>query len=129
MTNQEKYAKAMSKKTDAELIRVLTTDANGYEEEALTAAEIEFENRNLTVEQAEKATKINEKVVLEEQNKAEEPLGGDVKTLIFFIPFKAFGLAGYYTINGYDRKSKEVIHACYYGFGFYFALILLLKSC
>jgi hypothetical protein len=129
MTNQEKYAKAMSKKTDAELIRVLTTDANGYEEEALTAAEIEFENRNLTVEQAEKATKINEKVVISEQNKAEAPLESVTKAFVFIFPIQAIWASGIYSADGYFRKSEEVVRWCGYGLGFYFALIFLLKSC
>jgi hypothetical protein len=126
MTNQDKFAKAMAKKTDAELLRVLTTDQDGYEADALAAAEAEFNNRNLTVEETEKATEINAKIVAQEQYKAEEPLDSGAKLIAFLIPLKTFWAAGLYAADGYDRKAKEVGQWSFYGFCFYVVLIFLI---
>lgn len=130
MATQNKYAAPMSKKTDAELIRVLTTDKDSYHPDALQAAEGELNNRNLTVEQSATARETHSAIVADEIAKAEEPLGLVDKVLTFIIPFRAFIVSMTYRADGYDTKADEIRKWSLYGIGFYIALIFLgTRSC
>ena len=123
MTTDNKFAAVMSKKTDAELLRILTIDTDKYQPEALATAEAEFQKRDLTIEQTKEAEKITKKAIALETAKADEPLDSDIKWLVFLIPTKAFISSGLYAAEGYDRKAKEIMQWCYYGFGFYISII------
>ena len=45
------FEKTMTKRTDAELIKIVNEQRNDYQPEAIEAAELEIKNRNLTFEQ------------------------------------------------------------------------------
>jgi hypothetical protein len=128
MALENKFASVMSKKTNNELIGIVTINKENYQAEAIEAAKIEIKNRNLSDTQIEKANRINEKKVAEIQKKAEEPLGGEYKILLLFLPIRAISLSVYYENKGYDLKAKEAIRWCYYGVAFW-AFIILLINC
>ena len=125
MATQNKYAAPMSKKTDAELIRVLTTDKDSYHPDALQAAEVEMNSRNLTDEQSATAQETHSAAVADEIAKAAEPLGLIDKVLTFILPFRAFIVSMTYRADGYDNKAEEIRKWGLYGIVFYIVFIFL----
>ncbi len=70
------FAEAMARHSDAELVEILTQRRDDYQPDALAAAEMELEKRNLTTEQVEQA---KQSVELKIQQRANEPLGAGWK--------------------------------------------------
>ena len=72
---ENKFAEAMSKRSDSELLEIVTKLRNDYQPEAVEAAEIEIKKRNLSTEQIEKAKEeiIVKEISLKEREK--EPFG------------------------------------------------------
>jgi hypothetical protein len=124
---ENKFRIAMSKKTDNELISILTIEKENYQLEAIEAAETEFKNRKLSDKEIETVNQINEKKAIIAQNKSEEPLGIEYKILLFFVPLRVFALSVYYENKGYDRKAKETVRWSYVGFAFYVLLLVFLN--
>lgn len=116
----------MTKRTDEELIKLLTADKENYLPEALAAAVEEFEQRNLSPEKLSSITKeVTRKKEIEDK-KMNEPLDVGIKVITFLLPLiLTLVLSGYYKSGGYDRKARELVKWTMYGFGFYLGIILL----
>jgi len=126
----DNFAEIMPKRSNAELIEIVTKTSNDYQQEALDAAEKELENRNLTVDQVESAKQeieIKQKLIKENAN---VPLGIGWKLLTFFIPgILNFFIARTLKAEGYERKWRDAWHWTFYGIAFYaiftiFSLVL-----
>lgn len=63
---ENKFTEVMSKRTDEQLIKILTVDKDGYEPLAVEAAEQEIKNRNIDTSKFE-SVKIDLTIKLEEQ--------------------------------------------------------------
>jgi len=122
------FEKSMARLSDAELVRVVTSDRNDYQEAALIAAENELAKRNLTVEQISDARKTNEAEKIIRDTKANTPLDfyWIILALIFPGIFQLI-ISGIFKGEGYDRKSKELTKWTILGLGFYIVLTILIS--
>lgn len=117
----------MSKRADSELIEIVTKFRNDYQPEAVQAAEIEIQKRNLSSEQLLKA---NDEIKIKELNlqaRENEPLGARQKFMffIFFWGVVPWGMAGTFKADGYKRKYEEAWKFMKYGFFGFIAFIAL----
>ena len=99
------------------MLEIVTKLKDDYQPEAVTAAELEIKNRNLSTEQLENAEiEIKEKEIslAEKEN---EPLGTGQKILffIFFWGVIPWGMAGTFKANGYLKKHKDAWKFMKYG--------------
>lgn len=118
------FADAMSKKTDAELVLILTERQNDYQPDAVTAAELEFKKRNLSETEVNKAKEQNEIQKQIDAEKANKELDSTWKILTLFFPgLLQLLIAGILKAEGYDRKSKELSKWTVYGFGLYVGIV------
>ena len=125
MANQ--FTEQMSKRTNAELIKIVNEQRNDYQPEAVTAAEEELTKRNLSQTQLSTAKQELEQKKQFDENRANEPLAMGLKILTAFFPGLIMIIfSGGYKADGYDRKAKELVRWTFYGFGFYIALIILI---
>jgi hypothetical protein len=82
---ENKFLEVMSQRTDSELLEIVTKLKNDYQPDAVHAAEIEIQKRNLSTDQIEKA---KEEIIVKEQNlqaRENEPLGAGQKVLFFIF--------------------------------------------
>lgn len=124
---ENKFTLVMSKKSDAELIKIVYDLRNDYQPEAVIAAEFELKNRNIEQNRFEEAVKENQVKKQIEIEKASKPLDEHWKVLTFLFPgiIQMF-IAGTFKADGYDKKASELTKWTFYGFGFYFGLVTLL---
>ena len=111
------FTEIMAKRSDSELLEIVTKLKDDYQPEAIIAAELEIKNRNLSTEQLENAEiEIKEKEIslAEKEN---EPLGTGQKILffIFFWGVIPWGMAGTFKANGYLKKYKDAWKFMKYG--------------
>ena len=111
------FTEIMAKRSDSELLEIATKLKDDYQPEAVTAAELEIKNRNLSTEQLENAEiEIKEKEIslAEKEN---EPLGTGQKILffIFFWGVIPWGMARTFKANGYLKKYKDAWKFMKYG--------------
>lgn len=126
MTNN--FEDLMSKKSDAELFKIVIAPANNYQAAAYEAAKKEFAKRNLAEDQFDVIKQEIEQEGKIKNDKANEPLEIGWKILTFIFPgFIQILFSGGFRINGYDRKAREFARWTIYGFGFYIGLIILIK--
>lgn len=124
---ENKFSEAMANRSDAELLKIVNEQRHDYQPEAVEAAEKELANRNLSVEQIEKANKENEIKEHVESEKANKKLDSGWKVLTFIFPgIIQIIFAGTFKADGYDRKARELTKWTLYGFGFYFGLVILI---
>jgi hypothetical protein len=118
MTND--FDEVMSKRTDAELLKILNSPEGDYQPIALEAAKREFAKRNLSENQVSTAKQEMEENQKIKDKKANVPLwiGWKILTAIFPSILQLF-FAGSYRDYGYDRKANELFTWTLYGFGFY----------
>ena len=122
-----KFTDIMSPHTDAELLKIVNVQRNDYQSEALEAAELELQKRNLSAEQVQEAVQENETKKLIETEKANVKLGGGWKVLTFIFPgIIQVIFAGTFKVDGYHRKASELTRWTLYGFGFYIGLAILI---
>jgi hypothetical protein len=129
---QNQFTERMAGKSDDELIAVLTINRRDYIGDALTAAQAEFDKRQIAPEriatvQAEQAVLLEKK-----QSQDNEPLEIGVKVLCMFLPFlTALFYWSVYEREGYKRKKTElgkmVLNAWLIRFGLIFLIVLLSK--
>jgi hypothetical protein len=124
---ENEFDDVMRKRTDADLIKIVTGPYDDYQPAAMEAAKREFERRNLSEAQI---TVFKEEILQQQEAetaKANIPLGAGVKILAFFLPgIILLVLSGLYKVEGYDRKAKEMVRWTLYGFGFYAGLIIII---
>jgi hypothetical protein len=127
MSNANEFSEAMSKRSNADLIEIVTILRDDYQPEAVIAAESEIKDRKLSIEKIEAAkAETNERNAINDQ-KANKPLGFGVKILNFLLPaLSSIVFAGIYKADGYHRKATEAWRWTFFGFGFYFGIILLI---
>ena len=117
------FEKTMKEAPDAELIRIVITNRDEYQEAAIAAAEAELSRRNISPEQL---LLLENKQIEENTEKAYKvniPLDAAWKVLAFIFPgvFQLL-IAGSLKANGYDRKANEVGKWTFYGLFFYIAV-------
>lgn len=119
------FEKTMKEAPDRDLIRIVITNRDEYQEAAIAAAEAELLRRNISAEQLSllKTKQIEENT--EKARKAAIPLEIPWKILAFLFPgvFQLI-IAGSLKANGYDRKANEVGKWTFYGLFFYIALVV-----
>lgn len=123
------FAETMRSAKDAELIKIVTINKDNYQPAAVAAAEVELAARNLSVDQIEFATALNEREHADIAAKATEPLDIHWKILACVFPvIPQLLLAGLFKSQGYDRKSNELVKWTLYGIAGYILLIVLIRS-
>jgi len=122
------YVKSMKEASDAELIRIVTTDSADYQEAALIAAKNELASRNLSIKEISEATQANEEQKLIRDTKANAPLDFHWKMLAVIFPgiFQII-ISGILKGEGYDRKARELTKWTFIGLGLYIILIILIS--
>jgi hypothetical protein len=122
------FTEPMKQASDAELLKIITTDRGNYQEAAIIAAETELSRRNLSSEQITAAEMFNEqqqKIILV---KANAPLDAHWKVLTFIFPGVInLIFSGIFKGDGYERKARELVKWTLFGFGFYISLVLLIS--
>ncbi len=104
------FADVMSKKTDNELISILTANREDYAPKAIDAAQAEFEKRNIDSAKIESVRAREEESRKIRISRANEPLEKDVKVLAIIVPIVARLIyARKFREGGYDRKLSELI--------------------
>jgi hypothetical protein len=121
------FTTIMSQRTDAELLKIVNELRNDYQPDAVRAAELELQKRNLTSEQVQEAVHENETKKQIVTEKANAKLSGIWKVLTFIFPgILQVIFAGTFKADGFDRKARELTKWTLYGFGFYFGLVILI---
>lgn len=112
------FTDVMIKKTDSELLEIVTKLKDDYQPEAVEAAKEEIKNRNLSdekIDQAEKEIKVKETI---QKSKENEPLE-TVQRVMFFIFFWGvipWLMASTFKNNGFLKKNKDAWRFMKYGF-------------
>ncbi len=123
------FKNEMANRTDEELIGILTVSRKDYLPEALEAAEIEFNKRNI---QKERITALTEKVGQDEEirtQRSNEPLNVLIKIGTFLFPMLlTIILSGLYKSKGYDRKASELVTWTILGICFYIVVGILIAA-
>lgn len=123
----------MADKSTSELLEITTRLRNDYQTEAVEAAEVELNNRDLSGKDLEKAREEIFERDNDLQKKADEPLEIAQKVLffVFFFGVIPWVIAGTFKEKGYDRKYKDAWKAMKMGFvayiGFFILLIIVSK--
>jgi hypothetical protein len=121
------FHEVMRKRSDAELLEILTKYRNDYQADAIIAAETELAKRNLTLNQVELAKQKIQQKDKRNEEKANAPLDIHWKVLTCIFPgIINIIIGGTFKADGYHRKFKELIKWTLYGVGFYVGLLILL---
>lgn len=120
------FTSEMARRTDEELIQIVTIDREKYLPDALAAANDEFRKRNLEEEKVNQISNVISRKRDYENKKASEPLDTALKIAAFLLPMiLMFILSGYFKMNGYDKKANELARWTFYGFGLYIIIMIL----
>ena len=120
------FKSEMEKRTDYELLQLLTVDQDDYLPEARIAAQSEFNKRNLSTDKIELIGRDITQKKADAEKKAKEPLDIGVKIITFIFPIVlTFLLSGFYKAEGYDNKSKQLGTWTMLGFGFYIVIAIM----
>ncbi len=125
---ENKFLEVMSKRTDSELVEIVTKNRADYQAEAIVAAEIEIKKRNLTIEQIEVAKNEITNKEAKKEAQENEPLTIVQKILfsIFFWGVFPWLIAMRFKADGYTKKYRDAWKFIKYGFlGLIIFLILL----
>ena len=125
MTTLNNPLSMLFKKNLDEFISIWTNDRKDYQIEGIEASNIALSNKKRTVDSSKLAHNTQPERGVRQKNRVEQPLEGAVKLTVFLMPLKAFTRSGIYTLHGYNRKAKESLLWCYFGFGFYMLLLVL----
>ena len=121
------FDEVMKKRSDRELIEIITKYKNDYQPDAILSAEKEIKRRNLTFDQIENAKQEIKDKDKEIEDKAIVPLSAHWKVFTFIFPGIINIIIGStYKNDGYHRKFKELVRWTLYGVAFYFGLCLLM---
>ena len=121
------FSAVMAKRSNAELIQILTHQRDHYQADALLAAEEELQNRNLNVADVQSAeTRLTFDNAIVEFN-ATRPLEAHWKVLAFLIPvITQLLISGIFKADGFHRKASEMGKWTLRGVLFYLGLFLLI---
>ncbi|MBI3235578.1 MAG: hypothetical protein HYZ42_16320 [Bacteroidetes bacterium] len=126
---ENSFTKAMTQRSDEELLKITTEQRNDWQEEAVLAAEHELTKRNLSLGEIEMAMRKNAHQNKQIEDKANEPLETVWRILTFLFPaIFTFILSTGLRTGGYERKADELNRWTYYGIGFYILIIILSKN-
>lgn len=128
---ENKFIDLMAKRSDSELIEIVTKLKDDYQPEALQAAEIVIQKRNLSPVQIEKANSEIKTKEIHLQERENEPLGTGQRVMffIFFWGIIPWVIAGTFKADGYAKKHKDAWRFMKYGLVSYLGfngLILLI---
>lgn len=121
--SREDLKTAMSKKTDEELLVILSAYSNDYTPGAIEIAREELGRRKLDAPTLQcLATNIEE-----QQRQQEAPLGWPLRIVAFFVTTACFAIPAvlahrHFVEKGAKRKAREWGRWALYGFIFYLAL-------
>jgi len=122
------FTEVMNKKSDSELLEIVTKLKDDYQPEAVEAAEEEIKNRNLSEEKIEEAeNEIIEKEI-KIKDKENEPLE-TIQRIIFFMFFWGiipWIMASTFKNNGYLKKYKDAWKFMKYGFLIFVGIIIIM---
>ena len=125
------FTEVMIKKSDSELLEIVTKLKDDYQPEAVEAAKEEIKNRNLSddnIKEAENEIKEKEIKIKDKEN---EPLetGQRIMFFIFFWGIIPWIMASTFKNNGFLKKYKDAWRFMKYGFltfvGFVIVMFLL----
>lgn len=121
------FSNVMSKQTDDDLIAILTVKRLDYAEEAVMAAQLEFDKRQIPSDKIDQIKKDQLAIKEKKDVLANEPLERDVKILAMVFPLIArFIYTDKFRKGGYDRKVEEMSSAFFVGRLYLFGLIALI---
>ena len=111
------FTEIMAKRSDSELLEIVTKFKDDYQQEAVIAAELEIKKRNLSSEQIENAKDEIKEKEISLAEKESEPLetGQKILFFIFFWGVIPWGIAGTFKANGYLKKYEDAWKAMKYG--------------
>jgi hypothetical protein len=114
---ENKFIELMAKRSDSELIEIVTKLRDDYQPEAVSAAEVEIEKRNLSTLQIEKANSEIKTKEIHLQERENEPLGTGQRIMffIFFWGIIPWVMAGTFKADGYAKKHKDAWKFMKYG--------------
>lgn len=115
---ENKFIDAMGKRSDSELLEIVTKLRNDYQPEAVEAAELVIKNRNLSTDQIEQAKQeIKEKEISNAEKENESlNVGQKILFFIFFWGVIPWAMAGTFKANGNIKKYKDAWRFMKYGF-------------
>ena len=124
---KNEFAAVMSKRSDSDLLEIVTKLRGDYQPEAVLAAEMEIQKRNLSdvqMKNAQDDIQIKEVTHLQKEN---EPLDAIQRALfiIFFWGVIPWSVASTFKSNGYTRKYKEAWQYMKYGFLGFIGIIVV----
>ncbi|SMO49802.1 hypothetical protein [Solitalea koreensis] len=127
MTND--FSKIMQKRTDEELLKIVTDLRFDYQLEAVQAAENEIEVRNIQLPNIDlEEIRLTNHVdsILKKSNERLEP---HWRAVVFIFPAILIYLLFAFSLSkeGYKRKSKEILLWSAYGIGSYITLGVLME--
>ncbi|MFA7379648.1 MAG: hypothetical protein WC150_04255 [Bacteroidia bacterium] len=124
---KNEFAAVMSKRSDSDLLEIVTKLRGDYQPEAVLAAEMEIQKRNLSdvqMKNAQDDIQIKEVTHLQKEN---EPLDAIQRALfiVFFWGVIPWSVASTFKSNGYTRKYKEAWQYMKYGFLGFIGIIVV----
>ena len=127
------FISLMAKKTDEELITILTVRKEDYAVAVLDAAQQEFDKRDIPKDRIEQVEQEQSLVKEKENELANEPLESDIKIMAMVVPLIARMMyAEKFRKGGYERKLAEMGAAYWKGrlilFSAIIVLIVLIES-
>lgn len=107
---ENKFIDAMGKRSDSELLEIVTKLRNDYQPEAVEAAELVIKNRNLSTDQIEQAKQeIKEKEISNAEKENESlNVGQKILFFIFFWGVIPWAMAGTFKANGKIKSIKTL---------------------
>jgi hypothetical protein len=112
-----KFIEVMEKRSDSELLEIVTKLRDDYQPDAIEAAVLVIEQRNLStdqVEQAKEEIKAKELSLAERENESLS-IGQKILFFIFFWGIIPWAMAGTFKANGFLKKYKDAWKFMKYG--------------
>lgn len=112
-----KFIEVMEKRSNSELLEIVTKLRDDYQPEAIEAAELEIKKRDLSTDQIEQAKQeLKEKELSIEERKNESlSVSQRILFFIFFWGIIPWAMAGTFKANGYLKKYKDAWRFMKYG--------------
>lgn len=112
-----KFIEVMEKRSDSELLEIVTKLRADYQTEAIDAAELVIKQRDLSTDQIEQAKQEIKKKELILTGRENESLsvGQRILFFIFFWGIIPWAMAGTFKANGYNKKYKDAWRFMKYG--------------